>query len=578
MTLVSLQAQAQAARDSKPIQAHSGSVNALAFSPDGKCVATAGEDMLAKVWEVSSGKELFTLKAHTARLTTVTFSPDGKYLLTAGWDDTARIWDAKTGKLLRSLPGAGGSVAFSPDGKRIASSTKGGEMNALLWDAEAATILRTFKGTGNGNAIAFSPDGKKVATGSGNADTGPGGEVMVWDAETGKNICTTKLDSSVIGTLSFSSDGTKVLVGIVPQTAAGEPDTSVKQDVRILEAETGKTLTRLEGAGVMAAYTGDYTHIVTGAADGALAVWVAAAPYEKKEIKSPKASLVSVASSQDGSLIAAGYADGLVRISDAPGKGPSGEKRSAGSMPVFELRTYHAAAGKLDDLNARFRDHTVKLFAKHGITSVAYFTPQPNDGNKLIYLLAFPNSEARDKSFKEFGEDPEWKSAFAASEANGKLVDKVDSVIMAPTDYNASLSKKAAGDGWIPIDMAKLKAGESKPKVDSLTFELRTYTANPGKLDALNARFRDHTCKLFAKHGMQNLIYCVPVSKKDGADDTLIYLIAHKSRAEADKDWAGFGTDPDWIAARDASEKDGKILAKPPVSIYLVPTDYSPIR
>ena len=82
----------------------------------------------------------------------------------------------------------------------------------------------------------------------------------------------------------------------------------------------------------------------------------------------------------------------------------------------FELRTYHAAPGKLDELNARFRDHTLKLFSKHDITSIGYWIPVDNTNNVLIYLLAYPSREARDASWKEFSADPDWKSAQKASE------------------------------------------------------------------------------------------------------------------------------------------------------------------
>src|SRR5579872_670774 len=97
-------------------------------------------------------------------------------------------------------------------------------------------------------------------------------------------------------------------------------------------------------------------------------------------------------------------------------------------LRFFELRTYHAAPGKLDELHARFRDHTAKLFEKHGITNIGYWVPQDNPDHKLIYLLAYPSREARDKSWKEFMADPEWQSAHKASEEHGKLVDKVESV------------------------------------------------------------------------------------------------------------------------------------------------------
>src|ERR1700722_4155337 len=84
---------------------------------------------------------------------------------------------------------------------------------------------------------------------------------------------------------------------------------------------------------------------------------------------------------------------------------------------VFEMRTYYAAPGKLDDLHARFRDHTMKLFEKHGMTNIGYWVPIDNDENKLIYVLAYPSREAREASWKDFQADEEWKTVKAASEA-----------------------------------------------------------------------------------------------------------------------------------------------------------------
>ncbi|HEY1858923.1 MAG TPA: NIPSNAP family protein [Gemmataceae bacterium] len=105
---------------------------------------------------------------------------------------------------------------------------------------------------------------------------------------------------------------------------------------------------------------------------------------------------------------------------------------------IFELRTYYAASGKMDALNARFRDHTCKLFKKHGMEIVAFWNPSdPKDADKkLIYVLAFPSKEAADKSWKAFGEDPEWIKVKGESEKDGKLVDKIESVYMNPTDYS----------------------------------------------------------------------------------------------------------------------------------------------
>ncbi len=107
-------------------------------------------------------------------------------------------------------------------------------------------------------------------------------------------------------------------------------------------------------------------------------------------------------------------------------------------------------------------------------------------------------------------------------------------------------------------------------------FEIRTYTTEPGKLDALNARFRDHTMKLFEKHGMTNIGYWTPVDEPR-SKDTLIYVLAHDSREAAKKSWEGFRADPDWIRAREASEVGGKIVSKVE-SVFADPTDYSAIK
>ena len=118
--------------------------------------------------------------------------------------------------------------------------------------------------------------------------------------------------------------------------------------------------------------------------------------------------------------------------------------RSAGeptSATVYELRVYHTFEGKLDDLLKRFREHTTKLFEKHGIKNVAYWTPidEPAKSTTLIYILAHPNREAAAANWKAFQDDPEWKSVRDKSEENGKLVEKVDSTYMQLADFSVAV-------------------------------------------------------------------------------------------------------------------------------------------
>ena len=118
----------------------------------------------------------------------------------------------------------------------------------------------------------------------------------------------------------------------------------------------------------------------------------------------------------------------------------AGSAQSA--TPVYELRIYHTNEGKLDDLLRRFREHTTKLFEKHGIKNVAYWTPteEPLKGKTLVYILEHPSRDAATANWKAFGDDPEWRSVRDKSEANGKIVEKVDSTFLVLTDFSPPLS------------------------------------------------------------------------------------------------------------------------------------------
>ena len=126
----------------------------------------------------------------------------------------------------------------------------------------------------------------------------------------------------------------------------------------------------------------------------------------------------------------------VLRAQDAT----DGARKPQASERIFELRTYHCSPGKLPALEKRFREHTVKLFEKHGMTNIGYWTPaegQAGHGETLIYLLAYPDQKSKEKAWKEFGADPEWKKVKADSEANGPLVDHIDRYFMDPTSFSA---------------------------------------------------------------------------------------------------------------------------------------------
>ena len=233
-------------------------------------------------------------------------------------------------------------------------------------------------------------------------------------------------------------------------------------------------------------------------------------------------------------------------------------KEAAG--PCHELRIYRAHPGKLDALLERFRSHTCALFTKHGMQNGGYFTPIDNPDHRLVYFLTYPDRTARDASWKAFMADPDWKAAAAASEKNGPLVAGVESLMLRPTDFSPAL--------------------KLEKQAPARTFEWRTYTTPAGLLPNLLERFRKHTCSLFAKHGMTNVIYWTPDPGQPRADVTLTYLLAHASPDACAASFKAFRADPAWTAVREASEKaaGGSLTVKDGVkSVLMTPTDFSPL-
>lgn len=236
----------------------------------------------------------------------------------------------------------------------------------------------------------------------------------------------------------------------------------------------------------------------------------------------------------------------------------------AADARLYEMRTYHAAPGKADAMHARFRDHACRLLEKHSMEAIGFWVPmEEKDGAKdtLVWVLAWPDRSTREKAWEAFKADPEWKAAFKESEKDGKLVDKAEIRFLKATDFSP-----------------EIKIVSASP---SRVFELRTYTAETGRLEALLARFRDHTLGLFGKHGMTNLAYWVLDEGEEGADKTLIYMLAHASRDAAKQSFDAFRADPDWVAAKKASEEKagGSLTIKEGVkSVFMSPTDYSPMR
>ena len=251
---------------------------------------------------------------------------------------------------------------------------------------------------------------------------------------------------------------------------------------------------------------------------------------------------------------------GQTRGADAPP--PRDRTPPAGRLlagPVYELRIYPANEDRLGHLTKRFREHTGRLFAKHGLEAVGYWVPTegpPKKRRRFIYVLKHPSRYAAYQNWTNFTNDREWQKVLEQPEFKGLLSEKPTSIFMTATDYSAATAETVTRAGGI--------------------YELRTYVANPGKLTSLNARFRDHTTRLFKKHGMGNVAYWTPFDTPDSGH-TLIYLLHHGSREQADASWKAFGGDPEWQKVAKDSQLDGKILASPPERIYLKAMEFSPL-
>ncbi len=224
---------------------------------------------------------------------------------------------------------------------------------------------------------------------------------------------------------------------------------------------------------------------------------------------------------------------------------------------VLEMRIYTCEPGKLEALNERFRNHTMKLFEKHGMKNIAYWEASegPTAGNTLYYIIHHASREAAKKSWADFQADPEWKAVAKASEEKyGKILAKPPKAIyMTEADYSPA-SEKAYLDK---------------------SYELRIYTTALDKLPGLHSLLKEDGEKLFKSHGMRSSGYWTPTDEPKSGN-TLIHIVEHPSREAAKESWKKLDADRRWIDAKAKAEANGKLLAVSPDTVYLKTVDYSP--
>ncbi|KAB0242961.1 protein kinase [Microcystis aeruginosa EAWAG127a] len=285
----------------KTLTGHSDSVLSVAYSPDGRYLASGSGDNTIKIWEVATGKELRTLTGHSSGVYSVVYSPDGRYLASGGGDNTIKIWEVATGKQLRTLTGHSSrslSVVYSPDSRYLASASI--DNSIKIWEVATGKELRTLTGHFSGvYSVVYSPDSRYLASAS--ADN----TIKIWEVATGKELRTLTGHSDSVWSVVYSPDGRYL--------ASANADNTIK----IWEVATGKQLRTLTGHSnsvPSVAYSPDGRYLASGSWDDTIKIWEVATGKQLRTLTDHSSGFWSVGYSPDGRHLASGSGDKTVKI------------------------------------------------------------------------------------------------------------------------------------------------------------------------------------------------------------------------------------------------------------------------